>query len=638
MLGAHADYQQNIYSADMTGLPGTPSCCPHYTNGSGAGFALGALFELPLADAWVLQFRAGYAVHNGTLTDNESQTVLVGNDVIPALVEHRIDAHISTVGIEPLAGFFPLERLGVYIGGRLAYVAHSLFDQKETLVQPAGVGTFENLSRTRNVYTAVPIPDAATVYAGLLGLVSYRLPLSRSGVWWLVPELSYTVGLSKISTSRTWSSGNARAGVSVQYAFLPEVAPPPPPPPAPLPPKELRKPRLAASIAAKGIDAQGRATDDARITVEEFESMQVRPLLSYVFFDSASSRIPARYPALHPDETATYSMDRLHESAGFDAYYNLLNIVGLRMREHPAAGIRVTGCNAASGAEAGNLALSRSRAEAVADYLATVWGIERKRIAIDARGLPENPSRSDDPDGIPENRRVEIAADDDAILDPLVTHSIERRVTPDIIRFLPDAQAEAGVQSWRIDVLRGGATVRSWSGSGEPKPEVDWHFADDLPGLSTAHDTLRYRFTVTDAEQQLRESRTGTIDVREITVRRKRETRVADRTISRFDLILFDFNSPQLGRRNERIVSEFIRPEITPESNIRIYGYTDRMGEENYNRVLSQHRAESAARALHSKAGTVEGKGETSPLYNNDLPEGRFYNRTVEIEVENPTR
>ncbi len=67
-------------------------------------------------------------------------------------------------------------------------------------------------------------------------------------------------------------------------------------------------------------------------------------------------------------------------------------------------------------------------------------------------------------------------------------------------------------------------------------------------------------------------------------------------------------------------------------------GSTDRIGEETYNATLSQQRANNAAKALHQRAESVTGKGESDPFYDKNLPEGRFHNRTVQIEVETPRK
>ena len=53
-------------------------------------------------------------------------------------------------------------------------------------------------------------------------------------------------------------------------------------------------------------------------------------------------------------------------------------------------------------------------------------------------------------------------------------------------------------------------------------------------------------------------------------------------------------------------------------------------------KTLSARRAKAVANAIRHPKTTHEGIGETKLLYTNDLPEGRFYCRTVDIVVETP--
>jgi outer membrane protein OmpA-like peptidoglycan-associated protein len=221
------------------------------------------------------------------------------------------------------------------------------------------------------------------------------------------------------------------------------------------------------------------------------------------------------------------------------------------------------------------------------------------------------------------------------VLDPLVTRSVERVVEPDRIRFVPSVASQAGTASWALTIERGGAVVHTERGSSAPPGAFDWAFAEELEGMQLSGDPLRYTLRVVDAVGQERTS-TGAIEVQEITVRRKRENRIADRAINRFHLILFDYDSPQLGRRNERILGTYVQPEIGPGSTVRITGHTDRIGEAEYNRALSMQRARNAARVLRVSDEQAVGKGEEDPPNDNALPEGRFYNRTVEVVVETP--
>ncbi|EHK2924964.1 OmpA family protein, partial [Vibrio parahaemolyticus] len=73
-----------------------------------------------------------------------------------------------------------------------------------------------------------------------------------------------------------------------------------------------------------------------------------------------------------------------------------------------------------------------------------------------------------------------------------------------------------------------------------------------------------------------------------------------------------------------------------PNDTIRIVGYTDASGPEEYNQRLSERRAQSVADYLESKGIdasrlTVIGLGENSPVAANDTAEGRAQNRRVEV-------
>jgi outer membrane protein OmpA-like peptidoglycan-associated protein len=67
-----------------------------------------------------------------------------------------------------------------------------------------------------------------------------------------------------------------------------------------------------------------------------------------------------------------------------------------------------------------------------------------------------------------------------------------------------------------------------------------------------------------------------------------------------------------------------------------VTGYTDWIGDPKHNLELSTARASSAAAALRLPTGSVAGFGRERPQTDNRLPEGRFYNRTVQIIVERP--
>ncbi len=79
-----------------------------------------------------------------------------------------------------------------------------------------------------------------------------------------------------------------------------------------------------------------------------------------------------------------------------------------------------------------------------------------------------------------------------------------------------------------------------------------------------------------------------------------------------------------------------------PQSKVTVIGHTDSIGSKEYNKRLSEKRAESVAEYFVSQGVdknriSFEGYGEEHPIESNDTKEGRERNRRVEIVIESFT-
>jgi len=108
--------------------------------------------------------------------------------------------------------------------------------------------------------------------------------------------------------------------------------------------------------------------------------------------------------------------------------------------------------------------------------------------------------------------------------------------------------------------------------------------------------------------------------------------------------ILFDFDKSETIATYEKFLTDIVTPLISENGTVIIHGHTDIIGEEKYNLSLSNRRAMDAQQIIEhalSSAGKKGVKFETYGFgedvgmapFENNLPEERFYNRTVIIDI-----
>jgi len=638
--GLFGDADFNMHSASFTGLPGIPSCCPRFETGTGLRFSGGLFYTLPLASTWDLTLRAIYTDLSGTLSRIEPMYVS-GTDGkgVDGNFEHSVKASLSSVGLSPLVGYRITDPLTIHFGLRAGYVLTKTFEQKEEITSPSfGVFT-DSKSRTRNQYSGT-IPNAASIEAAAVVGLSYSLPLNEKYTWFLVPEAYFSYGVTPVASSLSWNVISLNGGVALKYAprkIKPPKPPslPPPPPPAPSLPPPPSMPVLDASILAVGVNPDGSESNVSQLRIEEFLSQKMHPLLNYIFFDENSAVIPERYKKMNEQEKKAFSVKFLYNLKTMDVYHYVLNVVGRRMIQYPQSEVTLIGCNSDEGLEKGNTKLSQGRASAVKDYLVSVWKVPESRIKLQSRNLPQAPSNNKDKDGIQENRRVEIIANVPQIFEPLIVQDTLREANPPVFRFKPKVSAQIGIDEWKINTSQTSGDLKTFSGKGEPPAVLEWDLSKDATVLPRYSEPLLYRMEVIDRDNKRWASPTQELPVEQMTIEKKMMEQIADKEIDRFSLILFGFDKSDLGEENLKII-DYAKKRIRPKSTVTIQGFTDRLGDEQHNQDLSTRRANSAAKALGVDFKNAKGFGESKLLYDNELPEGRFYCRTVNIEIITP--
>ncbi|MBU4228872.1 MAG: OmpA family protein [Proteobacteria bacterium] len=375
------------------------------------------------------------------------------------------------------------------------------------------------------------------------------------------------------------------------------------------------------------------------VNIEEVTVVDSSPMLNHVYFDTGKSRIPERYVALAPAETATFSEEKLKDT--MEKHHQVLNVIGKRLQANPEARITLVGCNSNSGVEKGKIGLARNRAEAVFAYFESVWGIDLSRMEIKARNLPAVPSTSRVPEGVVENQRVEILSDHPAILDTIKSTYVQEQADTKELRFAPSLEGETEIKSWQLRLLGADTVLATREGSGAPPAAVA--FALETLGLRNLVQLGQVSAEIEVKDQEGNVFSTASAPVAINFIRREERTaqKIGNKVVEKYGLILFDFDRADLKDRNQIIVNRVLaRVAELKGAAMDIAGHTDIIGKEKYNVELSGRRAKAVYDSTLQSGIAAEaqithaGNGPNNPPYDNSLPEGRSLNRTVIINLQ----
>lgn len=384
------------------------------------------------------------------------------------------------------------------------------------------------------------------------------------------------------------------------------------------------------------------------LVMEQFQTWDLYPLLNYVFFDLGSSKIPDRYILFKSadDKFKKSFTDTTIRGGTLEKYYHILNIYGFRLTQYPDAKIEIVGCNDGKTADEKKPNLSRDRAQAVYNYFRDIWGIDEKRMKITVRNQPAVVSNLNDSLGIVENRRVEILCNDWNIMKPVFDKDPKTFPQPEFMQFtMKNGIEDALVKARRIEVKRGGAEWKTLRDVGitENIYQWDWKNSDDEYPKDEVPFTARLIITTTNDKECA--SDPIVFPVMQVSTEQKKVDILKgakDSTLERYSLILFPFDRSDAGPINERIMREYVYNRVLPTSLVEVVGHTDVVGLYEHNQRLSERRATTVYNGImqqtKGKVGSImkRGVGEDEPLYNNSLPEGRFYNRTVQVIIKTP--
>ncbi len=206
----------------------------------------------------------------------------------------------------------------------------------------------------------------------------------------------------------------------------------------------------------------------------------------------------------------------------------------------------------------------------------------------------------------------------------------------DILFIRPGISDLTPIVYWNAAIYtKSDRVFKRFSGSKMPAAELTWDGVSDSGQLVDSGEDCYLLFEATDSalNRGTSDKIPFSVDILVITTERGLKIMVSN--------IEFGFNTAQL--QGDKTFALLLRGvEVLKKYGkykIIIEGHTDSTGDENYNLVLSEKRAESVGRFLIENginAGRIsyKGYGSTYPIDTNATPEGRARNRRVEFILQ----
>jgi len=538
-----------------------------------------------------------------------------------------LSTELSYLTIEPSIRVAPFKSNFYLFGGpRFAFLLNKSFEYNRE-VNP----DFPNSSTPENVKDDFSSMENSQI-SMQIG-TGWDIPISSSSnrtQYMISPFISYHPYMGQEPRSiETWNITTLRAGVAVKFGRG----------------KRIESPaRAVAPVAIAPMPVVNFTIDSPVNTTVAVSFIESFPLRNYVFFDQGTTAIPARYIKLNSAQATNFSEEQLgrfnqitavgRSDRQMTVYYNILNITGERLQSNPSASITLVG-SSEMGTQQG-----RQMSESVKSYLVSTFGITPSRITTQGQGLQATQAGGTDHELLrQENNRVAIESSSAVMMKeyqtgpdaPLGSVALTSVAPLDSYVTINAEGAARGLKSWKLEVRDENDRMKSFG------PYTNDQVS--LSGKSILGDRTRgsYKFTLIGETQDGR------------TVTKQAQAQVVQWVTpvvqhgNRYSVI-YEFDKSTAIASYEKYLLEVVTPAISSGATVRIQGYSDTIGDADYNQRLSLARAENVRSIIQNglnKAGRTDvkfdvkghGAGISEAQFRNTLPEQRYYNRTVLIDI-----
>ena len=440
----------------------------------------------------------------------------------------------------------------------------------------------------------------------------------------------------------TWAIYTVRAGIALKFGSGRKVLTP-----IPVATTTTTVTETVVTPAEKEVQFSVRSP---KVVPLKRQVKETFPLRNSVFFDMGSTEIPNRYVMLSPTRAMSFREEELQEAqpenltGGRSArqlgvYYNILNIIGDRLRSNPQSAIALVGASDKNPVE------GKLLAENVKQYLVTVFGISPSRISTEGRDKPVIPSeqpgvtrelgllregdRRVDIESVSPELLMQVGGVVSPFLRPVQIRGLEADPLDSHVIFTASGASDL-LSSWTIEVTDEQGNIQHYGPYTTDQASV--------PGKTILNNATQGNYKIVMVGQ----AKNGQTIRKESSVSLMR-VNDSQQSGLRYS-ILFDFDRSKSIAAYENFLAEIVTPLIPDNSTVIIHGHTDIIGEEMHNLILSRERATGAQQIIEralAKTGRTGvkferygfGENESMAPFENNRPEKRFYNRTVIIDI-----
>ncbi|HRE57793.1 MAG TPA: OmpA family protein [Candidatus Kapabacteria bacterium] len=597
----------NSHVGNFSSFEGAADCAT-FTKGNGSGLIGSFGYELPLSS--MVHFTLGLGLSNRsadlentvTYPARDAQTLqttslTLANTLSASLSYLELNAEIRPTIFEKLLSG-PLRALA---GVRLYMPLSHSFTQSERIVSPANA-VFLGDSRQQRAIASGAMPSRAQIGFGFSAGLENILTISRN--IGLTQQITYDYNVTPVTNDAAWNISSLGFQLGLRFSFD----------------KQIEKPvQIIEEVKlpeAPVIITKNEATPELGISIRSVrakitsgnEVLSLPPLVNAVFFDQNSSDIPERYNTSpnFPSDELTFNALQYHT-------FLIASIVAT-VKNNPNAKIRLIGNS--SGDDERGISLSEARALSVKQALVNA-GVPENIIKTDAKVLPDNPSNQQYVTGREENRRVDIIMDN-VPLKAYVSRRQYAEIKGDVIVGIKGNNMKSGTKLRLNGACLTPATVTMPTDSA--KMSFQCRFDNNL---------INFPLEIKAASAFANASTAADVSLSDI------PTENIDLNLENFNAVLrFAYDSRSLTAENKELLRQMANI-IPAGSTVTILGGADATGGEDYNRKLSQDRAEATEKFIRTISGdkfTIITAVSTNK-YPEDTPEGRFLNRNLQIKV-----